>query len=171
MATILLLIRRPFLCFPPMAGQIAGVEFKQLRTHPDNRGFFREVLRKDDAFFSEFGQAAHAVLYDKVIKAWHYHREQTDYWYVVSGVMRVGLYDMREESPTYGQTMDFLMGDHQESSCLCIPPMVAHGCKALQGPVHIFYMMSHLYNPEDEGRRPYNDPAIPFDWLKDYEIS
>ena len=36
---------------------IAGVEIKELVTRPDERGFFREVIRKTDPFFAEgFGQ-------------------------------------------------------------------------------------------------------------------
>ena len=154
-----------------MKSAIQGVIFKKLTTHADNRGFFREIIRSDDPDFSQFGQISHSLVYDKVIKAWHHHKKQTDYWYVASGVLRVGLFDLREDSPTQGQSMSFLMGDHQESQCLTIPPGVAHGCKAIQGPAHVFYIMTHLYDPSDEYRLPYNDPKIPFDWVKDYEIS
>jgi hypothetical protein len=38
------------------------------------------------------------------------------------------------------------------------------GC--IQGPVNLLYMTSHVYNPADELRILYNDPGIPFDWLK-----
>ena len=101
-----------------------------------------------------------------VVKAWHMHRIQTDWWYVVGGVLRVGLCDMRPESPTYKQTMDFLLGDLHPAQVLRIPPGVAHGCKAVQSPVHLCYVTSHVYNPGDELRLPYDDPEIEFDWLK-----
>ena len=103
-------------------------------------------------------------MFDNVIKAWHYHEIQTDWWYVVSGVLRVGLCDLREESGTYKHTMDFLMGDLQPARVLKIPPGVAHGCKTVQGPVHLFYLTSHVYNPDDEIRIPHDDPEIDFDW-------
>jgi len=35
---------------------IDGVVLKELVTHADERGFFREVLRKTDDFFDRFGQ-------------------------------------------------------------------------------------------------------------------
>jgi dTDP-4-dehydrorhamnose 3,5-epimerase len=145
---------------------ISGVEIKELKTFNDDRGFFRELIRStDDSFREGFGQWSHSLMFDGVIKAWHYHRIQTDWWYVVSGVLRVGLCDLREESDTYKKTMDFLMGDLQPSRMLKIPPGIAHGCKTVQGPVHLFYLTSHVYNPEDEIRMPYNDPEIDFDWL------
>jgi dTDP-4-dehydrorhamnose 3,5-epimerase len=147
---------------------IDGVIIKKLVTHSDQRGFFREILRDTDDIFPEsFGQLSHSFMFDGVIKAWHFHNIQTDFWYVCSGVLRVGLCDMRKDSPTYMETMDFLMGDLQDAQILKIPPGIAHGCKTIQGPVNLFYLMSHEYNPEDEIRIPYDDPKIDFDWLNE----
>ena len=73
---------------------------------------------------------------------------------------------MRPDSPTYKITMDFLMGDLQAARAVKIPPGVAHGCKTVQGPVNPFYVTSHIYNPDDEIRLPYDDSEINFDWLK-----
>jgi len=144
-----------------------GIKFKELATHCDERGFFREIIRESDDFFGEgFGQWSHSLMFDAVIKAWHFHRLQTDWWYVLGGVLRVGLYDMRPESPTFRQTMDFLMGDFQPARVVKIPPGIAHGCKTVQGPVNLLYMTSQVYNPADEIRIPYDDPEINFDWLR-----
>ena len=145
---------------------IEGIVLKELETFNDDRGFFRELIRSTDDSFSEgFGQWSHSLMFDGVIKAWHFHRIQTDWWYIVSGVLRVGLCDLREESDTCKQTMDFLMGDLQPAGVLKIPPGIAHGYKTVQGPVHILYLTSHVYNPDDEIRIPYNDPEIDFDWI------
>jgi dTDP-4-dehydrorhamnose 3,5-epimerase len=146
---------------------IDGVVIKELKTFSDERGFFRELIRADDEFFSEgFGQWSHSLMLDGVIKAWHLHRIQIDWWYVVSGVLRVGLCDMRAHSPTHMEVMDFLMGDLQPAQVVKVPPGVAHGCKTVQGPIHLFYVTSHVYNPDDELRLPYDDPSIDLDWLK-----
>lgn len=146
---------------------IEGVVLKELETFNDDRGFFRELIRvTDDSFREGFGQWSHSLMFDGVIKAWHFHRVQTDWWYIVSGVLRVGLCDLREDSGTYKITMDFLMGDLQPARALKIPPGIAHGCKTVQGPVHLFYLTSHVYNPDDEIRIPYDDPEIGFDWFK-----
>lgn len=150
-----------------MSAVIDGVVLKELKTSSDERGFFRELIRVTDDFFAEgFGQWSHSLMFDGVIKAWHFHHIQTDWWYVCSGVLRVGLCDMRPDSPTCKKTMDFLMGDLQPAQIIKIPPGVAHGCKTVQGPANLFYVTSHVYNPDDEIRIPYNDPEIDFDWLK-----
>ena len=146
---------------------IDGILIKELVSHSDERGFFREIIRADEEFFAAgFGQWSHSLMFDGVIKAWHFHHRQTDWWYVVSGVLRVGLCDMRPESPTFKQTMDFLMGDFQPSQALKIPPGIAHGCKTVQGPVNLLYLTSKVYDPEDEIRIPYDDPEIDFDWKR-----
>jgi dTDP-4-dehydrorhamnose 3,5-epimerase len=146
--------------------QIQGIEFKPLVTQIDSRGYFRELIRCNDPFFKEgFGQWSQSFMYNDIIKAWHFHKIQTDYFYVASGVLRIGLCDLRKDSSTYKMTMDFLMGDHQPASIMKVPPGIAHGVKTIQGPVQLFYITSHVYNPEDEIRIPYNDPEIKFDWL------
>ena len=107
------------------------------------------------------------MMHAGVIKAWHLHRIQTDYWYVCHGVLQVGLCDLRPDSPTRNRTMDLLMGDAQTARLLKIPAGVAHGCKVLRGPADLLYVTSHTYNPADELRIPFDTPDIPFDWTSD----
>ncbi len=146
---------------------IQGVLLKDLVTHTDERGFFREILRVTDDFFSEgFGQWSHSLMYTGVAKAWHIHEKQVDWWYVAGGVLKVALHDTRPDSSSYKETMELFMGENQQARVLRIPPGVAHGCKCISGPVHLFYVTSKVYNPEDEGKIPHDDMAIGYDWTK-----
>ena len=151
---------------------IEGVILKDLVTHTDERGFFREIIRVTDDFFKEgFGQWSHSLMHQSAAKAWHIHKVQIDWWYVGGGVLKVALHDTRSNSSTYRKTMEFLMGDNQPSRVVRIPPGVAHGCKCISGPAHLFYITSRVYDPKDEGRIPYDDPKIGYDWLRDPPIS
>lgn len=146
---------------------IEGVVVKDLVTHVDERGYFREIIRVTDDFFAEgFGQWSHSLMYQGVAKAWHIHRTQVDWWYVGSGVLKVALHDKRKDSSTFGETMTLLMGDNQATRALRIPAGVAHGCKCICGPAHLFYVTSRIYDPAEEGRVSHDDPSIGFDWLK-----
>lgn len=159
------------LLFTKDDNMLDGVEIKKLVTHTDKRGFFQEIIRLTDDLFKEgFGQWSVSQMYHGVIKAWHVHQKQVDWWYVANGVLKVALYDTRKESPTYKNTQEIYMGDNQPTIVLRIPPGVAHGCKCLSGPANLFYITSNIYDPDDEGRIPYNDPEIGYDWLKGPEI-
>jgi len=150
---------------------IDGVMIKELKTYPDERGYFREIIRRTDEIFKEgFGQWSISQMYAGVVKAWHIHKKQTDWWYVQSGLIKVALYDTRPDSPTHGQLQEILMGDNQLPIVLKIPPGVAHGCKCINGPALLFYITSNVYDPGDEGRIFYDDPTIGYDWLKRPEI-
>ena len=145
---------------------IEGVVIKELVTHPDERGFFRELIRSTDPFFSEgFAQLSHSLMHPGVSKAWHIHKTQVDWWYVPVGVLKVALYDTRADSPTKGVLQEIFMGGDHGYSIVKIPPGVAHGCKAIGGTAHLIYVTSNIYDTEEEGRIPYDDPEIGYDWV------
>ncbi|HZQ07389.1 MAG TPA: dTDP-4-dehydrorhamnose 3,5-epimerase family protein [Anaerolineae bacterium] len=150
---------------------IHGVELKTLVTHADERGFFRELIRVNDPIFAEgFGQWSHTVTYQGAAKAWHIHQKQVDWWYVALGVIRAVMYDLRNDSPTHGELQEIFLGDNYPPAVLKVPPGVAHGYKVIQGPMHLFYLTSSVYNPDDEGRIPHDDKRIGYDWRKESDI-
>jgi dTDP-4-dehydrorhamnose 3,5-epimerase len=145
---------------------IQGVVTKKLVRHCDDRGFFMEILRDDDELLSRFGQASLSMSYPGVIKAFHYHERQDDLWFFPSGNAQVVLHDLREDSPTKGETNVFYMGD-TNPMLLVIPKGVAHGYRVLGlSPVIITYFTTESYDPKnpDEKRLEWNDPTINFDW-------
>ena len=150
---------------------IDGIKTKSLTTYPDQRGFFREIIRKTDDFFDEgFGQFSHSMMYPGVAKAWHIHKTQVDWWYVPIGNLKVVLHDKREDSPTRGETQEIYLGENYPAQVVKIPPGVAHGCKVVGGVTHLFYITSKTYDPDEEGRIRYNDSEIGYDWLAGPEI-
>jgi dTDP-4-dehydrorhamnose 3,5-epimerase len=72
---------------------------------------------------------------------------------------------MRPDSPTKGVLQELFMGGEHGHKVLKIPPGVAHGCKAIGGTAHLIYVTSGVYNPEEEGRIPHDDPRIGYDWV------
>ena len=144
---------------------IDGVIIKKLETHCDERGFFRELIRCTDDFFTPgFGQLSHSLVNAGVIKAWHAHVEQSQWNYIVNGLLRVALYDNREESKTYGELMEFECGNSQEAKVYFFPPGVLHGYKCLEGPMNIIYVCSGTYDLDDEIRMEHFE--VDYDWSK-----
>jgi dTDP-4-dehydrorhamnose 3,5-epimerase len=145
---------------------IQGVSLKPLRRFADDRGYLMELVRADDPFFTEFGQTVVTLSYPGVIKAFHWHQHQDDYWAVLQGMAQVVLYDLREGSPTRGQTEVYYLGQYNPQ-VLAIPRGVAHGYRVLGSePALLLYTVTRPYNPSDpdEHRIPYDDPSIGFDW-------
>lgn len=141
---------------------IEGVELKQLVTHEDKRGYFRELICKDDVL--QFGQLSISMMKTAVKKEGHIHQIQTDYQYILGGMVKMQLNDMREWSSTFGEVARFEFGDNFDPAILTIPPGVAHGLKVFEGPSYLIYITSHVYNPDDEGRISWNE--IDYDWGK-----
>lgn len=149
-----------------MPGELQGVQIKRLVRHADDRGFFQEILRDDDGLLARFGQASMSMTYPGVIKAFHYHERQDDLWFFPVGRAQVVLHDLREGSPTRGQTQVVYMGE-DTPLLLLIPRGVAHGYRTLgAAPAVIIYFTTESYNPADpdEMRLPHDDPSIGFDW-------
>ena len=80
---------------------IEGVNIKKLKVIPDERGRLMEIVRADDEGFRKFGQVYLTTADPGVVKGWHYHKKQYDYMTVISGMMKIVLYDMREGSSTH----------------------------------------------------------------------
>ncbi len=156
----------------PLPHTIVGVEFKLLKTWPDDRGFFREIVRHNDPVFEggRFAQWSHSKMTKDVVKAWHFHHVQYDWWYLAAGQAQTVLFDNRPESPTYKTKIEILMGDSEKYGkdthevCVRIPPGVLHGLKILSDDAHLFYITSETYNPDEEGRVPFNSELVPHNW-------
>lgn len=146
---------------------IEGVRTKTIKKHCDDRGFFAELIRDDEPeLLSHFGQASWSMSYPGVIKAFHYHEKQDDLWFFPAGNAQVVLYDLRESSPTKGETSVFYMGE-ENPIMLLIPKGVAHGYRVLgEKAAVIIYFTTESYNPKspDEKRIKWDDPTIAFCW-------
>jgi dTDP-4-dehydrorhamnose 3,5-epimerase len=139
-----------------------------LEVWPDDRGYFLEVARLGQgltaAFPSLSTQVSAALSYPGTIKAFHFHREQTDLWVPAVGMFQVALVDLRPESRTFGVKNTLYTGALKPWQIL-IPPGVGHGYKVV-GEQHavLTYVTNRLYNPQDEGRIAYDDAAIAYAW-------
>lgn len=145
---------------------IDGVKIKNLIPIPDERGMVMEIFRRDDQFFEKFGQVYITTVYPGVIKAWHYHKKQSDNFTCLQGMAKLVLYDSRENSPTRGEFNEFFIGT-RKPILVHIPPNIYHGFKGIsETEVIMLNIPTEPYNHKkpDEYRIPWNDPSIPYDW-------
>ncbi|MGD8564367.1 MAG: dTDP-4-dehydrorhamnose 3,5-epimerase family protein [Desulfarculaceae bacterium] len=147
---------------------IEGVRTKRLKVIPDQRGRLMEILRNDDEIFAGFGQVYLTTTLPGVVKAWHLHKLQTDNVVCVSGMIRLGLYDDRRDSSSFGLANEFFLGVHNPL-LVQIPPHVYHGwkCVSLEEAL-IINTVTEPYNAQspDEYRLDPHDNHIPLDWSR-----
>ena len=145
---------------------IAGVKTKPLSVHADERGRLLEILRRDDEMFAGFGQVYVTTAYPGIVKAWHYHQKQTDNFTCIRGMIKLVLYDNREQSPTRGELNEFFIGESHRL-LVQIPAGVYHGFKGVgteEAWVLNIPSEPYHYKQPDEYRIAPHDPSIPYDW-------
>jgi dTDP-4-dehydrorhamnose 3,5-epimerase len=147
---------------------IDGVKVKKLRVIPDERGRLMEILRSDEEIYEKFGQIYITAAYPGVVKAWHYHREQTDHLVCVSGMMKIVLYDARESSSTNGEVNEFFCGIHNPL-LIKVPKGIYHGFKCISDTEALVINIPdklYDYDSPDEFRVDPHKNDIPYDWAR-----
>jgi dTDP-4-dehydrorhamnose 3,5-epimerase len=140
---------------------LKGITIKPLKRHPDERGFFSEVMRTDwkDLFQEDtITQANVSISYPTIIRAWHRHlRGQTDYFLVLEGAIRICAYDEKT------QELDEIISTDKEPQIVRMPGIYWHGFKVVgHKPAMLLYFTTRLYdhaNPDEE-RKPWDDPKV-----------
>ena len=153
---------------PESADLIKGVEVHPFSLWPDDRGYFLEVIRIGQGpvrkFTPESTQISAALSYPGTIKAFHYHLHQADFWVPAKGMLQIVLVDLRANSSTFGARNTVYVGAIRPWQIL-IPPGVGHGYKVIgDDPAMLVYVTNRVYDPADEGRLPYDDKGINYDW-------
>lgn len=151
-----------------MRDKIKGVEIKELRVIPDERGWLMEILRADDALFTKFGQVYLSTVYPGALKGWHYHKVQQDNLCVVKGMAKLVLYDWRDDSSTKGRLMELFIGE-KNPLLVSIPPGVLHGMKGISNEPTLFVNVPtevYNYSEPDEFRVDPHSGEVPYDWSR-----
>jgi len=147
---------------------INGVVTKKLKVIPDERGRLMEIMRSDDPFFEKFGQVYLSTTYPGVVKAWHYHSKQSDNIATVKGMIKLALYDAREDSSTFGKINEFFIGEHNPM-LVHVPPGVYHGWKCIsESEALVINIPDHVYvyDAPDEFRIDPHNNDIPYNWAR-----
>jgi len=135
------------------------------KVYGDGRGSFFEAYRQSwmtTAFKVAQWNVSRSTA--GVVRGLHYHRLQTDYWFVPEGHVRVALVDLRPKSSTYRKAMCLDLRSDQPRTLL-IPPGVLHGY-AIVTAASVMYLVDVEYTGADEYGVRWNDPALglPREW-------
>jgi len=126
------------------------------------------MLRKDDELFTKFGQVYLTTTYPGAVKAWHYHKLQTDNVCAVEGMIKLVLYDNRSRSRTKGELNELFIGIHNPV-LVQIPAGIYHGWKCMSdNEALVINCPTEVYDykhPDEYRIDPYTK-KIPYDWSR-----
>lgn len=146
--------------------KIEGVIIKNLKKIPDERGSIMHMLRSDDEFFEKFGEIYFSTAYPGVIKGWHEHKEQIQNYTVIQGMIKLVLYDNRQNSSTYKNLLEIFMGD-LNYVLIKIPTGVINGYKCIGDKTAIIAncaTIPHKASGEMNRYDPLSNDLIPYNW-------
>ncbi len=106
------------------------------------------------------GQCNYSVQHPGVIKAWHRHAHQTDFWMCLMGHIKVGVFDADS-----GRAWMQVIGE-KSPGIMVIPPPLWHGAATVGGEgAGLFYYVTRAYDPKspDEERLAF-DAVDGFPW-------
>jgi dTDP-4-dehydrorhamnose 3,5-epimerase len=143
---------------------IDGVVVTPLRQIPDERGKIMHMMRSDDPQFERFGEIYFSMVYPGAIKAWHLHQKMTLNYAVVTGMVKLVLYDSRTSSPTKGEIQEFFLGE-QNYVRVKIPPGIYNGFKGVgTTPALVANCATIPHDPAEIQRLDPFSKDIPYTW-------
>ncbi|MEO8215632.1 MAG: dTDP-4-dehydrorhamnose 3,5-epimerase family protein [Acidobacteriota bacterium] len=150
---------------------IDGVTFRAVRPVPHEDGHLTEVIRASwEELVDPVVQVHLTTTFPGRIRAWGLHQESTDRLFVVSGMIRIVVFDGRNDSPTRGQLNEFPVSE-KNPGLLIIPPNLYHGWKNIgTTEAVIINMPTRMYDYEspDALDLPWDSEAalriVPYRW-------
>ncbi len=145
---------------------IEGVKVIPLRKICDERGMIMHMLKNTDPHFEQFGEIYFSTAYPEVVKGWHEHTKQVQFYAVIQGMIKLVLYDNRPKSPTYKELMEIFTGE-DNYQLVRIPTGVINGYKTVGAKTAILANCSTLPHQPDEMLRydPHGD-KVPYKWVR-----
>lgn len=124
----------------------------------DDRGW--SLMNQMQGVMSDQGQINFSVQYPGVIKAWHRHTLQTDFWMALIGHLKVGVYDQENNT-----AWSIVIGEKRPGTVI-IPPPLWHGAATVgHTPAGLLYYVTHSYNPSKPDEERASHDAFPgFPW-------
>jgi len=148
---------------------ISGVKIKKLKKIPDERGSIYHMLRSDEEIFSDFGEIYFSKIYPDTVKGWHIHKEMILNYAVILGMIKLVLYDDREDSDTNGNLMEIFMGD-DNYILVKVPRLVWNGFKGIgNGTAIVANCASIPHHPDEISRKDPFTKDIDYDWEIKFE--
>lgn len=143
--------------------------------HGDERGFFREIFRKNEleevvGTKIDFVQGNHSYSTKGILRGIH-SAPWSKLVTVTRGEVQVVEVDLRPDSETFGKYESFILGGPDFNS-IFIPPHIGNSFLVLSDEADYVYSVTDYWAPGKEETIRYNDPDINIKWeMEDVIVS
>ena len=145
---------------------IKGVKVVPLKRIPDERGMIMHMLKCTDPHFEKFGEIYFSTAYSGVVKGWHEHTKQIQFYAVIRGMIKLVLYDNRKKSSTYKELMELFIGD-DNYQLVRIPTGVINGYKVIGKETTIVANCATMpHRPNEMLRYDPHGNKVPYKWAR-----
>ena len=122
------------------------------------------MLRVDAPHFVDFGEIYFSLIKSGMVKGWKRHRRMTLNLAVPVGRVRFVFFDGREESPTYGETQEVILG-HDLYQLVVVPPGIWCAFQGLDPEISLVANCASLpHDPDEADNRTLSDPPTIVTW-------
>ena len=136
-----------------------------LKIFSDERGSVMRFLKSNSASFTDFGEAYFSKINHGVVKGWKLHENVSQNFSVPHGVIKVVVYDNREDSPTEGVINEFILNSSDHYTILSIPKGVWYSFKGL---TEGYSLLANIINIDHSLAvshvLPLDNEIVPYKW-------
>jgi dTDP-4-dehydrorhamnose 3,5-epimerase len=144
---------------------IEGVQITSRKIIPDERGKIMHIMKSSDDQYNAFGEVYCSTVYPGIVKGWHMHKKMTLNYVVLKGNIKFVLYDNRQDSATYKEIQEIIIGENQYV-LVTVPPFVWNGFKGIGTEEAFVINLTDIpHDPEEIVRMdPHQNEIINYNW-------
>lgn len=156
---------------------VAGACTIELEKRGDERGFFARVFCEKEfaeaGLITRFVQVNNSTSADRgTLRGMHYQlspKSETKVVRCVRGSLFDVVLDLRQESPTFGQSFGAELSA-ENRMMMYVPKGCAHGFLTLTDDSEVIYLVDEFYSPESERIVRFDDPKFRIEWPEEVRV-
>ena len=138
------------------------IKLKQIK---DDRGAVYHYLKSTDETFKGFGESYYSKINPGIVKGWKIHNRIHQHFCVPSGVVKIVVFDNREDSETKGIIDEIILDDNDNYSLLSMPPKLWYSFKCISHhPSILANIIDRTHDPTESDNIPLVSDEIPYLW-------
>lgn len=145
--------------------KIAELRLIKLKQIKDDRGAVYHYLKSTDETYKGFGEAYYSKINPDVVKGWKMHNQMHQNFCVPFGVVKIVVFDNREDSKTKGEIDEIILDGDSSYCLLSMPPKLWYSFKCIsEHPSLLANIIDQPHNAIESITLPLINNTIPYEW-------